>query len=64
MDRRSWPWKKKGSDKSILVIDSAADASHSQIDKVLLLSDILMQIVLLLDLLNGFGLFVLEAGNY
>jgi len=34
MDRRSWPWKKKASDKSILVIDSAADASHSQIDKV------------------------------
>ncbi|XP_010461587.1 PREDICTED: filament-like plant protein 6 isoform X1 [Camelina sativa] len=34
MDRRSWPWKKKGSDKSILVIDSAsADASHSQIEK-------------------------------
>lgn len=33
MDRRSWPWKKKASDKSILVIDSAADASHSQIDK-------------------------------
>lgn len=41
MDRRSWPWKKKASDKSILVIDSAADASHSQIDKVFfLLSDI------------------------
>ncbi|CAE5959592.1 unnamed protein product [Arabidopsis arenosa] len=33
MDRRSWPWKKKASDKSILVIDSAADASHSQIEK-------------------------------
>ncbi|EOA36801.1 hypothetical protein CARUB_v10008255mg [Capsella rubella] len=35
MDRRSWPWKKKSSDKSILVIDSAsADAaSLSQIEK-------------------------------
>ncbi|KAL1214147.1 Filament-like plant protein 6 [Cardamine amara subsp. amara] len=33
MDRRSWPWKKKSSEKSTLVIDSAADTSNSQIEK-------------------------------
>ncbi|KAJ0231920.1 Filament-like plant protein 6 [Hirschfeldia incana] len=33
MDRRSWPWKKKSSDKTTLVLDSAADTSHPQIEK-------------------------------
>ncbi|CAH8367850.1 unnamed protein product [Eruca vesicaria subsp. sativa] len=34
MDRRSWPWKKKSSDKTTLVVDSAAaDTSHSQVEK-------------------------------
>ncbi|VVA92669.1 unnamed protein product [Arabis nemorensis] len=34
MDRRSWPWKKKASEKSTVVIESAADASsHSQAEK-------------------------------
>ncbi|CAH2035960.1 unnamed protein product [Thlaspi arvense] len=35
MDRRSWPWKKKSSDKTTLVVESAAaaDTSHSQVEK-------------------------------
>ncbi|KAG2305154.1 hypothetical protein Bca52824_033805 [Brassica carinata] len=33
MDRRSWPWKKKSSDKTTLVVDSAADSSHSHVEK-------------------------------
>ena len=34
MDRRSWPWKKKSSDKTTLVVESAADTSHPQVEKV------------------------------
>ncbi|CAH8362806.1 unnamed protein product [Eruca vesicaria subsp. sativa] len=36
MDRRSWPWKKKSSDKTTLVLESAvaaADTSHPQLEK-------------------------------
>ena len=33
MDRRSWPWKKKPSDKTTLVLESA-DTSHPQVEKV------------------------------
>ncbi|CDY16996.1 BnaA08g03600D [Brassica napus] len=33
MDRRSWPWKKKSSDKTTLVVESAADTSHPQVEK-------------------------------
>lgn len=33
MDRRSWPWKKKSSDKTTIVLDSAADTSHPQLEK-------------------------------
>ncbi|KAL0853821.1 hypothetical protein Bca101_058973 [Brassica carinata] len=32
MDRRSWPWKKKSTDKTTLVLDSA-DTSHPQLEK-------------------------------
>ncbi|CAN7029703.1 hypothetical protein IGI04_029728 [Brassica rapa subsp. trilocularis] len=32
MDRRSWPWKKKSSDKTTLVVESA-DTSHPQVEK-------------------------------
>ncbi|KAF3495616.1 hypothetical protein DY000_02052363 [Brassica cretica] len=32
MDRRSWPWKKKPSDKTTLVLESA-DTSHPQVEK-------------------------------
>lgn len=45
MDRRSWPWKKKASEKSTVVIESAADASHSQVEKVLFWMKLVLLIV-------------------
>lgn len=62
MDRRSWPWKKKASDKSILVIDSAADASHSQIDKVFFYSLTFTCIVTRFD--EHFIWLFWETGSY